>query len=50
MDLTPIGPLQSSALQLGAMYFGTRTGEATSRSLLDAYLAGGGNFIDTSNN
>ena len=39
-----------SVLSLGAMRFGTTTGEATSFAILDRYAAAGGNFIDTSNN
>jgi aryl-alcohol dehydrogenase-like predicted oxidoreductase len=39
-----------SVLSLGAMRFGTTTGEATSFAVLDRYVAAGGNFIDTSNN
>ena len=39
-----------SVLSLGAMRFGTTTGEATSFAILDRYVAAGGNFIDTSNN
>jgi aryl-alcohol dehydrogenase-like predicted oxidoreductase len=39
-----------SVLSLGAMRFGTTTDEVTSFSILDRYVAAGGNFIDTSNN
>jgi aryl-alcohol dehydrogenase-like predicted oxidoreductase len=39
-----------SVLSLGAMRFGTTTDEATSFTILDRYVAAGGNFIDTSNN
>ena len=39
-----------SVLSLGAMRFGTTTGEATSFAIMDRYVAAGGNFIDTSNN
>jgi aryl-alcohol dehydrogenase-like predicted oxidoreductase len=39
-----------SVLSLGAMRFGTTTGEATSFAILDRYVEAGGNFIDTSNN
>ena len=39
-----------SVLSLGAMRFGTTTGETTSFAILDRYIAAGGNFIDTSNN
>lgn len=38
-----------SALCLGTMYFGTKTDEATSVSLLDQYVEAGGSFIDTAN-
>jgi len=40
---------QVSALCLGAMYFGTKQDEATSRRLLDQYVEAGGAFIDTAN-
>ena len=50
MDRTTLGPLSVSSLSLGAMLFGTSTDEATSLRLLDGFVAGGGNFIDTSNN
>lgn len=36
-----------AAQALGTMTFGAEADEATSHSLLDAYVAGGGNFIDT---
>ena len=39
---------QVSVLSLGTMWFGTRTDEATSFSILDRYVTAGGNFIDTS--
>jgi aryl-alcohol dehydrogenase-like predicted oxidoreductase len=39
-----------SVLSLGAMRFGTTTGEATSFAILDRYVAAGGTFIDTSDN
>lgn len=38
-----------SALCLGAMYFGSKTDESTSRALLDQYVEAGGRFIDTAN-
>ena len=45
--------LRVSELCLGTMTFGTEWGwgadEATSRSILDAYLDRGGNFVDTAN-
>jgi aryl-alcohol dehydrogenase-like predicted oxidoreductase len=50
LSRTWVGPLEVSELQLGAMHFGTRTDEATARSLLDAFFERGGNFVDTSNN
>lgn len=50
MDRTTLGPLSVSSLALGAMLFGTSTEEAASLRLLDGFVAGGGNFIDTSNN
>ena len=34
---------------LGTMNFGGRTDAAESRRILDAYVAGGGNFVDTAN-
>ena len=39
-----------SALSLGAMLFGSATDEATSFAILDAFVEGGGTFIDTSGN
>lgn len=50
MKTTRLGPLAVSDMALGAMYFGTRTAEATARSVLDRFVEAGGNFIDTSNN
>jgi aryl-alcohol dehydrogenase-like predicted oxidoreductase len=41
--------LQVSALGLGAMFFGTRTPTDMSNELLDAYVAAGGNFVDSAN-
>jgi aryl-alcohol dehydrogenase-like predicted oxidoreductase len=51
MHTIPLGPNGPpvSAFCLGAMRFGTTTDEATSFAILDAYVAGGGNFIDTAN-
>lgn len=51
MRTRPLGEtgVEVSALCLGAMYFGTRTDEATSCQLLDQYLEAGGTFIDTAN-
>ena len=39
-----------SVLSLGAMRFGTTTGEATSFAILDRYVEAGGTFIDTADN
>ena len=36
-------------LVLGTMYFGTRTGEATSFALLDRFVEAGGRLLDTAN-
>ncbi len=41
--------LQVSELCLGTMFFGTTVDEATTFSLLDAFVEAGGNFIDTAN-
>ncbi|MBE7550539.1 MAG: aldo/keto reductase [Anaerolineales bacterium] len=51
MKTRPLGQtsVEVSVLCLGAMYFGTRTDEETSRQLLDQYLEAGGTFIDTAN-
>jgi aryl-alcohol dehydrogenase-like predicted oxidoreductase len=51
MKKIPLGPagIEVSTLCLGAMRFGTTTDEATSFAILDAYVAAGGNFIDTAN-
>ncbi len=42
--------LEIAPVALGAMNFGTTTDKAASFRVLDAYVAAGGNFIDTSNN
>jgi len=42
--------LRISNLCFGTMYFGTKTSKTDSFRLLDAFIHGGGNFIDTSNN
>ncbi|MBP8256273.1 MAG: aldo/keto reductase [Opitutaceae bacterium] len=49
MNLRPLGctSLKVSELCLGTMNFGWRTDEATSLSLLDAFHASGGNFIQS---
>ncbi|MBC6463941.1 aldo/keto reductase [Actinomadura alba] len=39
-----------SALCLGAMFFGTRTDEATSFAILDRFVEAGGTLIDTADN
>lgn len=39
-----------STLCLGAMNFGTRADEQTSRAILDRFVEAGGTFIDTANN
>ncbi len=40
----------ATPLVLGAMYFGTRTGEPTSVEILDRFVDAGGTMIDTSDN
>lgn len=49
MQLRPLGRsgLNVSELGLGTMQFGWTADEAQSFAVLDAYAAGGGNFIDT---
>ena len=42
--------LSVSPVALGAMNFGTTTSKENAYAVLDAYVAMGGNFIDTSNN
>jgi aryl-alcohol dehydrogenase-like predicted oxidoreductase len=42
--------LEVTQLGLGCINFGTKTNEADSFKLLDAYIENGGNFIDTANN
>lgn len=42
--------LHVSALCLGCMDFGTKTSPDASFAILDTYYAGGGRFLDTSNN
>src|SRR2546421_10305646 len=44
---TPLGSLSVSPLCLGGNVFGWTADEAESFAVLDAYVAGGGNFIDT---
>ncbi|MEU8683733.1 aldo/keto reductase [Streptomyces sp. NPDC048611] len=43
----PLGSLSVSPLSLGGNVFGWTADEAASFAVLDAYVAGGGNFIDT---
>ncbi|MYT30879.1 MULTISPECIES: aldo/keto reductase [unclassified Streptomyces] len=43
----PLGSLSVSTLCLGGNVFGWTADEAESFAVLDAYVAGGGNFIDT---
>lgn len=42
--------IQVSEMCLGTMYFGTKTNQKQSESILDTFLNHGGNFVDTSNN
>lgn len=51
MKRVPLGGsgAEVSSLCLGAMYFGSKTDEETSVSLLDQYVEAGGRFIDTAN-
>lgn len=42
--------IQVSEMCLGTMYFGTKTDQKQSESILDTFLDHGGNFVDTSNN
>lgn len=50
MNKIQIGPLKVSSVCLGAMNFGTTTSEQDAFCITDAFVAAGGNFIDTSNN
>src|SRR5215212_897156 len=47
MQTTTLGQLTVSRLALGAMLMGGKTSPAEAERILDRYLAGGGNFIDT---
>jgi len=49
MDFRPLGSTgtQVSSLCLGTMTFGKETSEEDARAMLDRYVEGGGNFIDT---
>ncbi len=42
--------IQVSEMCLGTMYFGTKTDQKQSESILNTFLEHGGNFVDTSNN
>ncbi|MFK0293612.1 aldo/keto reductase [Streptomyces sp. NPDC090442] len=46
-DREPLGSLSVSRLCLGGNVFGWTADEAESFAVLDAYVAGGGNFVDT---
>ncbi|GLW07560.1 NADP-dependent aryl-alcohol dehydrogenase [Microtetraspora sp. NBRC 13810] len=46
-NTAPLGSLQVSRLSLGGNVFGWTADADTSVQILDAYLAGGGNFVDT---
>ena len=52
MNNTKLGGsgIETSALCLGCMNFGTRTPEQTSFALLDQFVDAGGTFLDTANN
>ena len=43
------GELEISVLCLGTMHYGSRDDDATSYDMLDRFVAGGGNFLDTAN-
>jgi aryl-alcohol dehydrogenase-like predicted oxidoreductase len=47
MDTTELGPFTVSRIALGAMHMGGKTPPDEAHRMLDAYLAAGGNFIDT---
>ena len=47
MDQLDLGPLRVSRLCLGAMLMGDRTPPDESERILDAFVAAGGNFVDT---
>jgi aryl-alcohol dehydrogenase-like predicted oxidoreductase len=47
MDVVELGPLRVSRLCLGAMLMGDQTPIDEAHRILDAYVAGGGNFVDT---
>lgn len=50
MKKVNLSGLNVSEICLGAMNFGTAVDEKNSFAVLDAFVAEGGNFIDTSNN
>jgi aryl-alcohol dehydrogenase-like predicted oxidoreductase len=47
MHTVQLGPLQVTRLCLGAMLMGDQTPPDEAERILDAYLAAGGNFVDT---
>jgi len=47
METTPLGPLTVSRMCLGTMLMGAQTPPDESERILDAYLAAGGDFLDT---
>jgi aryl-alcohol dehydrogenase-like predicted oxidoreductase len=47
MDLVDLGPLRVSRLCLGAMLMGDQTPPDDAPRILDAYVAAGGNLVDT---
>jgi aryl-alcohol dehydrogenase-like predicted oxidoreductase len=47
MNLVDLGPLRVSRLCLGAMLMGEQTPPDEAQRILDAFVAAGGNFIDT---
>ena len=47
MQMAHLGPLEVSRLCLGAMLMGQQTPPDDAERILDAYLAAGGNFVDT---
>src|SRR5215211_2801673 len=47
MELVELGPLRVSRLCLGTMLMGDRTPADEAHRILDAFVAAGGNFIDT---
>jgi len=47
MELVDLGPLRVSRLCLGAMLMGEQTPPDEAQPILDAFVAAGGNFVDT---